>query len=251
MYGHFVQWSRSFFHWLTPNSDCYLCREKVTRSQNVGAPAKASIICHFCHERLPRLKPGCRVCAMPVGVAVGVAVDLCGECLKQAPYFDQTVAAFHYEPPVDQMITGLKFNASRHFLPLFCDYLQDAIVHSYHPGQFPQALIAIPLHPAKLKSRGFNQAQLLAKRLGQSLAIPICNRGVTKIKNTAAQSSLDATDRHKNIRGAFRVTEVDYRHVAIIDDVMTTGATANELARQLKQAGVERVDLWCVARAFH
>jgi ComF family protein len=112
----------------------------------------------------------------------------------------------------------------------------------------PECLIPIPMHPKKLKQRGFNQAAILAKSLARRLKIPYDLNSCQKIINTDPQASMDGEKRQTNVRGTFSVKPLPYQHVTLIDDLLTTGSTANELARVLKKSGVQRVDIWCCAR---
>jgi len=114
----------------------------------------------------------------------------------------------------------------------------------------PERLIPVPLHPSRYRSRGFNQAIEIARPISTTLKIPMDNHAVKRVINTHSQSELHAKERHKNIRGAFQVKKsIDAKHIAIIDDVITTGSTVTELAKVLKKAGVERIDVWSFARA--
>ncbi len=114
----------------------------------------------------------------------------------------------------------------------------------------PELIIPVPLHHARYRSRGFNQAIEISRPLSATLKIPMDNHAVKRIINTSSQSELHAKERHKNIRGAFQVKKaINAKHIAIIDDVITTGSTVTELAKVLKRAGVKRVDVWSFARA--
>ena len=113
-----------------------------------------------------------------------------------------------------------------------------------------QCLIPIPMHPQKLKIRGFNQAALLTKRLARALKLPYDFHSCQKIVNTVPQAGLDGEQRLRNVRGAFQASSMPYEHVVLVDDLLTTGSTANELASTLKKAGVKKVDIWCCARTL-
>jgi len=114
--------------------------------------------------------------------------------------------------------------------------------------ELPQALIPVPISKFKRFRKGYNQTEILASFLSNSLNIKIENQLVTKIRDTTAQAQLNAKERKKNLHAAFSVVNNHYKHLAIVDDVMTTGATAAEIAKVLKAAGVEKVDLWVLAR---
>jgi ComF family protein len=235
-------------------SDCCLCEQPVSQLDNPEANKDLpAIICGDCHKHLPFLSHCCPICAMPL--ATGLAAQQlspCGTCLKQAPFFSRCITAFHYEPPISQFISQLKFNAQFQYQNLLSYYLLTAIKQKYLSGHWPQALITVPLHPQKTKHRGFNQSLLLAKSLANQLSIKLLTQAIRRTRYTQAQTKLNAKQRHKNLKGAFSVSldSNQYQHVALIDDVMTTGTTANEIAAQLIKAGVKQVDVWCVARAF-
>ena len=224
-------------------SDCLLCQLSVK-----AKPGLAPILCDHCHLRLPVIRSACPVCALPLAAGNRLA---CGDCLKNTPPFTRTTVAFHYEPPISDFIGQLKFNGRRQLLPLLSDYLLTRIKVDYANDNLPQQLIAVPLHKTKMRQRGFNQAQLLCRRLAKSLSISQYREIATRQRNTVTQVSLDAVARQRNLKGAFRINGTVASHVAIIDDVMTTGTTVTELARELVAAGAQRIDIWCVARAFH
>ncbi len=230
-----------------PSSECPLCLAEIEYTQRINR-----FICHFCHQRLPILGQSCQICAMPIAQNQAI----CGRCLQNTPAFSQTVAAFHYESPVSDFIASLKYSARFHSLALLCDYLSNAIKQTYgftsgHPKlAFPEILLPVPLHTKKLKQRGFNQATEITKYLSKSLSLPYSNRHIERIKDTPPQADLDAAARRKNLKDAFRVMAPLPGHCAVVDDVMTTGSSANEIATCLLKAGARRVDIWCVARAF-
>ena len=226
-------------------SDCLLCHESVSSTQTTSL-----LLCLDCHARLPFLSDHhrhCPICAMPIPQAT---TEACGACLQESPAFQRTVAAFHYEAPVKEFVTQLKFNARRHFAPLLAGELASAVRRRYTQAELPSALVPVPLHPNKIRARGFNQAQLLANSLSGALAIEVLGRQVERHRNTQAQTALNAKQRKKNLRGAFTASGSFPEHLAVVDDVMTTGTTANELAGELLKQGARRVDVWCAARAY-
>nr|WP_265583829.1 phosphoribosyltransferase family protein [Chitinimonas koreensis] len=129
--------------------------------------------------------------------------------------------------------------------------LADGLARAAATAERPELLVAMPLHPARLRERGFNQSQLLAQRLATALGLPLDRHAVRRIKDTPPQASLPWDERRRSIRGAFAVADgLAGRHVALVDDVMTTGASLDELARSLLAAGAVRVDCWVAARAL-
>ena len=183
-------------------------------------------------------------------VSLSGSSTTCGECLKMSPPYDRVISAFHYEPPVSDFITQLKYSAQLQLLPLLSEYLTQKIQSSYPTSTLPELIIATPLHPKKLVSRGFNQSRLIANKVGKVLKIKILDKGVDRLKQTQAQSGLDSVERKKNMKNAFQVETDLPQHVAVVDDVVTTGMTASELSKQLLKHGAKKVDIWCLARAY-
>ena len=195
---------------------------------------------------LPWLTSGCHQCAQPVtALAPG---NRCGACQRRPPAFDATTALFHYRPPVDYLLKRLKFASDLSIAPLLGSLLARQLGLRQTP--LPGLLVPVPLHHSRVRERGFNQATELARALGKQLHIPMAQRLCRRQRRTEAQSRLPPAARRLNLRNAFTVSGApDNRHIAIIDDVMTTGHTANELARVLKQAGAECIEVWVIARS--
>ena len=161
--------------------------------------------------------------------------------------FDHTVAAYSYSFPLDKLIQALKFR--EHLI--LVDFLADALARRVLTQ--PNYIVAMPLHPVRLRERGFNQSLLLARRIARRLDIPLLADLCERVRNTPPQSSLPWKERDKNMRQAFNCKERDDlrgKHIAIVDDVMTTGASTGELARALKLAGAREVSVWVVARTL-
>ncbi|MBN1379259.1 MAG: ComF family protein [Gammaproteobacteria bacterium] len=172
---------------------------------------------------------------------------ICGQCLQQPPHFDCLLSPFRYENPVDWLVQRLKYNASLSHVPvlagLLLDYLQPLI------PERPETIVPVPLHVNRLRARGFNQALELARPLARHFSIPIGGELCLRHIDTPQQSALPARQRAKNLRNAFMINQKPtVNSVAIIDDVVTTGATVDALAKLLKRNGVERVQVWSVAR---
>ena len=203
------------------------------------------LLCAGCETDLPWLGYCCSVCAIPLPKK---APDICGHCQHKAPAFDQTQALFHYASPVDKLITGLKFNSRLVNARMLGDLMATKIEAA--GGVRPEALLPVPLHRQRLRERGFNQALELARPLAKTWNIPLLKQPVRRVRATTAQMELPAKERHRNIRRAFEcVSPLPYEHIAIVDDVITTGATVNELARLLKKQGIKTVEVLAIARA--
>lgn len=221
------------FKRLLPAQPCLLC----------GSFSKDGLCCAACAAELPRLPAQlCPMCALPTPAGA-----ICGACLKQPPAFDHTVAAFRYAFPVDKLIQALKFN--EHLI--LADYLANALAERIETR--PHGIVALPLHPARLRERGFNQSLLLARCLALKLDIPLLHDACERVRDTPPQSSLPFKERDKNMRQAFACLHqgrIHGKHLAIVDDVMTSGASLGELARELKRAGACQVNAWVVARTL-
>ena len=162
------------------------------------------------------------------------------------------MAAFHYAPPIDWLVTRLKFQGRLNHARLLGDLLAAHITDQSAEQAIdpPDALIPIPLHPTGYRRRGFNQAERIATRLGPALGAPIRSGVLQRVRDTQRQSQLPANQRAANVRDAFEAARrLDDAHIAIVDDVVTTGHTATAAARTLRAAGAAQVDLYCVARA--
>ncbi len=216
-----------------------------------GATAGAArgLLCPPCAADLEaqphRLRPRC---ALPLQTAA----PLCGECLQREPPFDAAFAPFVYGHPLDLLVAKLKFGRSLAAGRVLAELWLDAVAEAA-PAR-PDLLVPVPLHASRLRERGYNQALELAKPLARTLRIALDEGVLSRVKATAAQSNLDAKTRRRNLRGAFEfnahaLPEPKMAHVALVDDVMTTGTTLRECARVLKRAGVARVDVWVLARA--
>jgi len=212
------------------------------RCQVCGERGAADDLCALCRCALPWNRHACRRCGLPLPQAE----PACGHCLQQPPPFSATRAALVYAFPLDRLLLRFKFHgdlaAGRLLADLFCEQLGD--------GPLPQALLPVPLHRARLRERGYDQALELAKSIAKRIDVPLHRKHLRRVRRTARQSELGLAARQRNLRGAFAVAgESLPRHVALIDDVMTTGATLRECAQTLLRSGVERVDVWVIARA--
>ena len=184
-------------------------------------------------------------------------LDLCAICMDFLPpnpidaadypaIFSRVLVPFRYDYPVNRCIRALKFQGERRHARLFGMLLADA--HRHAGGALPQALVPIPLHSSRYRQRGFNQAQEIARFAAQQLSVPVDARSLIRSLPTREQSGLTLAERQSNVRGAFCVAHPPKAvHVALVDDVLTTGNTAAEAARVLQSEGVERIELWAVA----
>jgi ComF family protein len=185
---------------------------------------------------------------------------LCPACYHELPWLppeanlpipdcDGCHSAFAYHPPINKLLLGIKFGKNIRELATVGNLTATGILHQLE--ELPEAILPIPLHTSRLHRRGFNQALELARPLAKQLKLPLLDHSITRRKATQAQTELNAQQRQKNLHQAFAIRKsIPYRHVAIFDDVITTGATAGELARLLRSQGVQRVDIWSCARTI-
>jgi ComF family protein len=216
--------------------DCLLC----------GQTSDREILCPACAADLPRLpSPHCPRCALPTALG-----ELCGRCLAHPPHYDRTFAVFSYGFPLDKLIQSFKYG---HRLALAAPLGRELarLAAESRAELTPGVIVPLPLHPARLRERGFNQALELARPLAATLDLPLDARTCTRIRHTPAQAGLPWKERAKNIRGAFHcATDISGQRIILVDDVMTTGASLNECARTLKRHGAREVILLTLARAL-
>ncbi|BCX82410.1 hypothetical protein MIT9_P1996 [Methylomarinovum caldicuralii] len=219
------------FYLLPPR--CLLC----------GGPGRQPLdLCLTCEAELPWIEHPCPVCARPLPAAA----PACGACLRRPPPFERTIALWHYQPPVDRLVTAAKYRGLQPPLRLF----GECLARRLDSAPRPDCLVPVPLHPRRLRQRGFNQSLEIARVVGRRLGIPLRPGLCRRIRFTPPQQGLSARDRRRNLRGAFVADPaVRGRHVALIDDVMTTAATVAEIATTLRRAGVTEVSVWVIARA--
>lgn len=199
-------------------------------------------ICRYCAEALPRLGAACQACALPLPVSA----SFCGRCSRGRLPVQRSYCLFEYRAPIDQLITRFKFRADL----TVGHYLGRWLAQELAIADTPDAIVPVPLHAKRLRQRGFNQALELIKPLAAQRRIAIRTDIVERRLDTPDQIGLSALQRRRNMRQAFRCQGSSLpRHVALFDDVVTTGATVLTLAKSLLAAGVERVDVWALARA--
>lgn len=204
-------------------------------------------LCRGCRDDLPELSAGCRRCGAPLPARPPAEKRLCGACLRKPPWFDHVHCPLRYDSPVDWLIHRLKFNARLSHVRVLGALLADSV--EQRSAAPPGLLVPVPLHPRRRRERGFNQALELARPVARRLGVPLAADLCERRHNTPHQFSLPAGRRRANVRNAFVLRRPPpAKHVALIDDVVTTGATVNELARLLKRGGAERVEVWAVAR---
>lgn len=200
--------------------------------------------CPACYRDLPQLPAShCPVCLWPVPTN-----EICGNCLKKPPAFTRTLAALRYTFPADALIHALKYQTNLAIAPVLANLF---IARLKTMETMPDVIVPMPLHPIRLRERGFNQAMEIGRTIAKQTGIALLPDGCSRIKHTLPQTGLPWKERQKNIRRAFSCRiDVSGKHVAIVDDVMTTGATLNELAQVLRRRGATEISNWVIARTL-
>jgi ComF family protein len=221
---------------------CVLCGNLSTRKQD---------LCEPCYQDLPLLTHSCPRCAKVF--LHEVPSSICGACLKSTLAFQKTFALFIYQAPITQLIINLKFHHALINARILGELLAEQIQqHWYKKTALPEAIFPVPLHADRIKQRGFNQSIEIAKPIEKQLNIPIDYHSCLRTKNTFAQATLSATRRLQNTQHAFKLIKpIPYKHIAVIDDVITTSNTIKAFCQTLKQGKVEQIDVWSCARAAY
>ena len=212
---------------------CLLCR----------GGAGTGLLCGACNADLPRLRCAlCPRCAVP-----STAGAVCGRCLSRPPRFDATIAALEYRFPADVLLQALKFRGELALAPLLAGLLDERIARD--PPV--QCIVPVPLATGRLRERGYNHALEIARHVALATGVRLAAQACERDRDTQAQIGLPWDERAANVRGAFRAQRsLDGATIAVLDDVMTTGATLDEVAGALKDSGAAYVINWVVARTF-
>ncbi|MCE0557355.1 MULTISPECIES: ComF family protein [unclassified Motilimonas] len=218
---------------------CLLCQQGIT----------TGLVCHTCYQDLKQTYPHCLRCGLPLTSTE----SMCGQCIRKPPKFSSLHACGLFQPPLNQLIYHLKYQKQSIYSYILGQLMAEKI-SAYTASSanitLPQALLPIPLHPRKERQRGFNQAQLIAEHCAKTLNLPCQSNWVKRVKNTTSQTQLNVKQRKRNMQQAFKVTALpaQLNHVAIIDDIVTTGATVDSLCKELQKAGVSQIEIWCICR---
>ena len=219
---------------------CLLCLEK-TRSH--------SDLCNSCIDCLSLNHNCCQRCATPLEQAIKDDIILCGNCLSHHYYYDRVYSPYLYSEEISYLIRKFKYQKKIHYANVLSALFIQQTEH-LPDFQLPQAIIPVPMHNKRLRQRGFNQALELSRSLASWFQLPLDYTSMIRNRYTSIQAGLLATERQKNMRQAFAIKKnLMYDHIALVDDVMTTGSTVNEAARVLKKSGIKQVDVWTIARA--
>ncbi|MDP2786703.1 MAG: ComF family protein [Pseudomonadota bacterium] len=229
---------------------CFLCSARVA----------GKLLCPGCEADLPALPACCPQCALP-----NSSGEVCGACLKQPPAFDRTLAVFAYAFPLDALVQQCKYAGATSLTAFFAERMaqrsrsasartnpacQERVQRAGAETNLDY-LLPMPLHPARLAYRGFNQAAEIARRLSPQVGIPWLADACQRIRDTPSQAGLDLKTRQRNLRGAFACNlDLSGKRVALIDDVMTSGSSLNELAHVVRKAGAIEIQAWVLARTL-
>jgi ComF family protein len=223
---------------LLPQS-CALCRQ----SSGGDAP-----LCAACRQRLPGLPPQhCPQCA-----DFSAAGVICGRCQSDSPAFDGVICPWLYAEPVDQLVQALKYRHQLHLATWFGQQLLATLAARTPALGSIDAILPLPLHPARMKTRGFNQSLEFARPIARGLDKPLLRFAASRVRDTAPQAGLPRDERQRNMQGAFEChTDLSGQTILVVDDVLTTGSSAHELARILKIHGAREVWVGAAARTQH
>ena len=215
-------------------SCCVLCKKRCD-----------GWLCPYCRHDINQPAFTCQGC----GLALPNNDSTCGQCLQHAPYFDHLITIGDFRGQLSELITGLKFHRQLSYGQALGKLLLQRVQTDYKHTPLPQLLLPVPLHYKRIRERGFNQSIEIARPLKQQLHIPIDRFSCKRSKYTQAQMQLDKKARKHNLRDAFTIVQpIKAKHIAIIDDVVTTMHTVNSLAKTLAAHGASHIDVWCCAR---
>jgi len=228
-----LQFSTRILNALLPQS-CFLC----------GA-INHQAICHACLGDLPVRRNACQRCGRSLPAMLSVST--CAECQFNPPPFDSLQAPFNYVTPIRELMHAAKYSGK--LAILYC--LGELLADHLKVDSLPDVIMPVPLHWRRLQTRGYNQSLELAKCIERRLAVPIDSHACVRWRPTLPQVQLSARERRINVRGAFRINywQPHWQHIALVDDVVTHGATSGEITRLLLASGAQRVDVWCCVRA--
>lgn len=230
-------WVRRVQHALWP-STCVLCGQRGRRAQD---------LCAGCEAELPLNVPACKICSQPLSRSAAQPLT-CGGCLRSPPAFDTSCVPFLYGYPISHLIHGLKYRGRIACARVLGELLARHIAS--RTDDLPAVVIPVPLATSRYRERGYNQVIELGTPLEGMLGICMRPDIVVRTRATREQAELSRVERRRNVRDAFEVrcaSPAD--HIAILDDVVTTASTVNELAKVLRRAGARRIEVWAVARA--
>ncbi len=228
-----TQLQKRLFH-----SACIVCREKTHQP-----------LCNPCFELLPHHTHGCYQCA-DRSVTPHSQRYHCGQCLSTPPAYDRTIAPFLYQGFIQSWVLDLKFHQRIRRATYLARLFTSQLATYYSNHDLPSLIIPIPLHQKRLQQRGYNQAHCIAYHINRLTHIPTTSTVLKRHRSTQPQAQITLAERKKNVSHAFTCTTTHLpRHIAVLDDVMTTGHTLNAACKTLKHSGAQRIDAWVIARS--
>lgn len=245
VYKRFISDQKGFL----PAGHCVFCEERC--HSNTG------LLCEPCLSDLEIVGPCCSICSEDLNPGDNRSSQICGRCQTKPPWFDNCFIPFKYSFPLNSLIKQLKYKDKIFFSSLLASLFVNRYMNSNR--NLPDCIVPVPLHKHRLMRRGFNQADLISSKITREItgkiiknsSLPVDSQCCQRIKPTQQQTGMKKKQREVNIRNAFAIdSAVTYKHIAILDDVVTTGSTVNELSRVFKQAGVETVEIWACAKAY-
>jgi ComF family protein len=236
------RWLGKLMQWVLP-ARCIACGNNASWG-NASAPLD---LCPACCALLPLNRLACRGCAIPLPTTHTEL--LCGRCLVKPPRYQASFCAYQYGYPLQHLIRHLKYHAALPHAQVLGSLLASYLIER-HTESWPDCFVPVPLHSARYRSRGYNQVIELGRYVERGLQLEMRTDLVARKRNTVEQAGLSRRARRSNLRRAFFVTSTILpKHIALLDDVITTGSTVNELSRVFKKAGAERIEVWGLARA--
>lgn len=236
------RWLKNIQYRLLP-AYCVLCGSTAVSQQD---------ICQDCYNTLPLNNIACSRCAVPLS-GVDATDAVCGQCLQTPPPYRRCISLLKYETPVDYLVRRLKFGKDLVCARLLGELFAAQLFDLYEKQQDkPEVIIPVPLHKTRLRERGFNQAVEISRIIAKRLQIPMDLSCCQRHKVTLPQAELPANKRKQNLNGAFSFHSTgNFRRIALVDDVMTTGHTINELVKTINKNKDYSIDIWICARANH
>ncbi len=216
---------------------CCLCEGYSGRNQD---------LCEYCYPKLPWIEDRCYRCGLKL-LKKDEAI-FCEKCTESPPTFERLCAVFGYEPPIIQMVTGLKFGSQLAYGRVLGEIFAEKVYKWYQNDHLPEAVLPVPLHKKRLRQRGYNQSLELLQPFIKQSKIPLLLQSCERVRATKPQSGLCVENRRQNIQKSFVLKRaILQKHIAVMDDVVTTGSTINALCDVLKES-VDRIDIWCICR---
>ena len=227
--------SKTSLNWLFPQK-CLICSD---------VPKHNHPCCRQCYLALPFYSSACHQCGQPLLASS----DFCGRCINNSPHYDACFCPFEYKDAIKGLIQNFKYNEKPELATNLAALLEFELFENNI--SLPDLIIPVPLHISRLRSRGYNQSSLIAKKVSKNLNIPISDNFISRHRNTDAQAGLSFKKRQKNLKNSFRIkNNFPAKSVALIDDVVTSGTTVNEISKILKKNGVDYIQVWGLAHTI-